>query len=126
MAHTYQFPTATPRKALVATEDPQARRYLQEALSRAGFASEACNDVQAILQPDRTAGHAFVILDDHGAGLDVVRRLRETGAAIPALLISGRAHPPEDLRLPALEHLSTPFTLRTLREAITRVCNRQP
>jgi len=125
MTHTYQFPTATPRKALVATEDPQARRYLQEALSRAGFASEACSDIQAILEPDRTAGHSFVILDDHDSSHDVMRRLRKTGAAIPAILISGRANPSEDPEVPALEHLSTPFTLRTLREAIFRACTRR-
>ena len=126
MAHRYQFEPPRPRKALVATEDPQARRYLQEALSRAGFASEACSDPQAILEPDRTEGHAFVILDDHVSSHDVMRRLRKAGAAIPAILISGRTRSSEDPQVPALEHLSTPFTLRTLREAIARVCTRRP
>ena len=126
MANTYQFPPAKPRKALVATEDPQSRRYLQEALSRAGFASEACSDIQTILEPDRTEGHAFVILDDQGSSHDVMRRLRKAGAAIPAILISGRANNrSEDPQVPALEHLSTPFTLRTLRQAIARVCTRR-
>jgi DNA-binding response OmpR family regulator len=122
MPLTYHFPRKTPRKALVAAEDPQARKYLREALSRAGYASEICSDPRMILEPDRTEGHDFLILNDDVAGREVMSRLRQTGAAIPAILISGRSEPSEESWGPAMHHLATPFTLKTLKAAIGRVC----
>ncbi len=110
------------RKALVASENPRARQYLQEALSRAGYESESCSDVQMLLEPRRTDGHAFVILNDDIAGGEIVNRLRSAGGAIPAILLSQRAEGPAQVSIPGLERLSTPFTLRTLEAAIARVC----
>jgi DNA-binding response OmpR family regulator len=109
------------RKALVASENPRARQYLQEALSRAGYASESCSDVQMLLEPRRTDGHTFVILNDDIDSCEVVRQMRSSGGGIPAILLSRRPDNPAEVSIPGLERLSTPFTLRTLEAAIARV-----
>jgi len=124
MTLTYRFPRKSSRKVLVASDDAQTRKYLQEALSRAGYASDACSD-RSLLDAPRAAGHAFLMVNHGAAGIDSVRRLRRGGATLPVILLSGgpgekrRASDPE---IGIVEHLSTPFTQTTLQSAIDRVC----
>jgi CheY-like chemotaxis protein len=75
-----------------------------------------------VLEPRRTDGHAFVILNDGVADCEVVRQLRQAGGFIPAILLSGGPEQPPEGAAPGIEHLSTPFTLQTLEAAIARAC----
>ncbi|HZE97747.1 MAG TPA: hypothetical protein VE981_12030 [Planctomycetota bacterium] len=114
------------RTALVAHEDSHARKYLREALSRAGYTTEVCSDSGAILERLRTKRHSFVVLKNGDPQKDAVRTLREKGNRIPVILLSA-AGPESPLPLNAgygvVGHLSAPFTLESVRLAIAQVCH---
>jgi DNA-binding response OmpR family regulator len=123
MALTYRFPPKSSPKVLVAADDAQVRKYLQEALSRAGYASDSCSD-RSLLDARRAAGHAFLMVNDGIPGREVLRRLRKGGATLPVILLSsgpGQEPETEDGDSGRVEHLSTPFTLATLQSAIDRI-----
>jgi hypothetical protein len=75
-----------------------------------------------LLEPRRTEGHAFVILNDDVAGAEVLRELRATGGSIPAIFLSPGPETPAGSTGPRVQHLASPFTLRTLEAAIAQVC----
>jgi DNA-binding response OmpR family regulator len=106
----------------VAHEDSQARKYLTEALSRAGFATVACGDIRILLERRRTAGHSFAILKSGDRVMDTLRAVREQGNTIPVILLSGAETPSTaDSDVGNVAHLSAPFTVKTLELAIARL-----
>jgi DNA-binding response OmpR family regulator len=113
---------ASPR-ALVAAGDSQSRRHLKEALSRVGYSADVCSDSGMILEHPHAASHSLLILEGGAAAMDVVRQLRARGADIPVILLSGgpQAEAGGDLRTGLAAHLTTPFTLKSLRRAINKV-----
>jgi DNA-binding response OmpR family regulator len=120
----YVFPWKGHRTALVAHEDSHARKYLTEALSRAGYAAVVCGDPRAILERRRTAGHSFAILKGGKPALEALRTLRSQGNPLPVILLSGAGteqQGPRDPDVGNVGHLSAPFTLETLRLAIATV-----
>jgi DNA-binding response OmpR family regulator len=112
------------RKALVVAEDSQARRHLREALSRAGYSADVSDDYRMIPKHQEAAGPSLLILDQVQAAIDAVRRLRQGGTNTPVILMSGgpdSGKPAINSSVPFVEHLSTPFTLKSLRFAICKV-----
>lgn len=105
----------------MALEDSHARRYLKEALSRAGYAAVLSGDSRIILERRKTAGHSFAILEGGAPVLDTLRTLRKQGNPIPVLLLSGAGPGLPTSGSPdvgTVGHLSAPFTLETLQLAI--------
>lgn len=116
------------RKALVVAGDSQARRHLREALSRVGYMAEVSGDLRTIQGHPEGDGPSLLIVERGEAAIEVVRQLRRRGADIPVLLLSGGPATEErlvDSKVSFVEHLSTPFTLKTLRLAIAKVTQSQ-
>jgi DNA-binding response OmpR family regulator len=113
---------ASPR-ALVAAGDSQSRRHLKEALSRLGYTADVCSDWRMILEHPHAASHTLLLLEAGQPAMGVVRQLRARGANIPVIFLSGgpQGEGVGDLRVGGAEHLTTPFTLKSLRRAIHTV-----
>jgi DNA-binding response OmpR family regulator len=121
----YRFPWYGDRSALVADEDSHTRKYLKEALARAGYAAHICGDTRRILESGTTASHSFLILRSGKPGMEVLRMLRKQGNPIPVILFSGAALDQQEPLVPdagLVGRLSAPFTLESLRLAIAKVC----
>lgn len=123
------LPWRSHQRALIAAEDPEARRYLREALSRAGYRADVYTDSRMIPEDHRTAGPSFLIMQGGGGGVEVVRRFRKRDPTLPIIMISGRPLGEVGLgegEIGTVEHLSTPFTLETLQTAIAKVLHGPP
>jgi hypothetical protein len=108
-------------RALVAAEDEQARRFLGEALARAGYLADIVGRVPDVRD---VADHSLLILQSETAGVELARGFRLQGGAIPLLLLCGgpeSADGPCTLDLAPIERLATPFTVPSLRSALGRL-----
>ena len=111
-------PWRNPPAALVMGGDEQAARFAVEALARAGCRAELAVEVDAAVGTD------FILLQEEDGALDAVLRLRERGFRLPILLAGVGPADPEAWFGPdtgIVERLRTPYTLGSLREAITRM-----
>ena len=109
-----------PIRILLVENHRVLRSILHQSLARAGFAVDVCQDGAQALECLQTRSYSLLITDfsmPRMNGLDLLRRLREAGSLLPAILITG--NPPEDvgrvradLRLEAI--LEKPFSMETL------------
>jgi hypothetical protein len=98
--------------------DEQAGRFALEALGRAGCRGELAVGADA---PD---SGDFILLQEEADGLDAVLRLRLRGFRAPILLAGVGPADPDAWFGPEtgiVERLRTPYTVRSLREAIVRL-----
>jgi DNA-binding response OmpR family regulator len=122
------FPWHGHRTALIAARGDETRRYLKEALTRAGYRADVYADLGLIEGPDQTEGRAFLVLDPAAGGLEAVRRFRGRGGRMPIIHLwsgpssvdSGR----DDAGDPGL--LSVPFTPLMLERAIEQAVRPGP
>lgn len=113
------------RSAMVAHEDSQTRMFLQEALSRAGYVVHLCDDSHGNPESHIPGPHSLLVMNGDPKGLSSLRTLRGSGNPIPVILLSQTALEtgiPPDPGMGAVEWLSAPFTLTTLRTAIAQLC----
>lgn len=101
------------RAAWVAVDEPRVADAVREALARAGYR------VELRAEGERPGASSFLVLD---GGLERVRRLRSGGNGIPVILLSGEdAATPLATDVGVVERLFLPFTLDSLRRAISQV-----
>jgi len=116
------------RRVLVATEDAHLRRYVAEALSRAGYPMDGCGGgIPEILRRCLAESPSLLILDvKRGSltGSEGVHELRAHGASIPVILLSGGPCEEAAAPGPGFEYLSKPFTMEMLELAIDRAFTR--
>jgi two-component system KDP operon response regulator KdpE len=100
---------------LIVDDEPPIRRLLRTSLSSQGFqVNEAINGHNALAEIERTRPD-LVILDlglPDIDGLDVIRTLRDSGNAVPILVLSSRADEKgkvEALDLGADDYVTKPF-----------------
>ncbi|MBN9090411.1 MAG: response regulator transcription factor [Reyranella sp.] len=116
-------------RILIAEDNTAFAQVLQGQLRKSAIASDHVQTVKEAEQAIASLPYSAVILDlglPDGDGLDLVRRLRQAGNALPILIISAR-HGLDDrvlgLRVGADDYLAKPFSVDELiarLHAITR------
>jgi DNA-binding response OmpR family regulator len=110
---------------LVVDADPATRQLLREIFARAGFESEAADDLQSALVRVAGARPAAVILHDGIAGaqgVELLENLRVQHAGLPVVFIAngGSEAPAAGARLAATAYLAKPFRMADLLAAVVR------
>lgn len=80
-------------KVLVVEDDPKLARFLQRVLAEEGFAADGCSDGADALTQALSGVYDLVLLDwmlPGMDGLEVCRRLRRAGSAVPVLMLTAR------------------------------------
>lgn len=106
---------STPLRVLVVDDEPPIRRFLRTSLSAQGYdITEAEDGAKALEEVRRRAPDVLVL--DLGLpgidGLEVIRRLRGSGASLPIIVLSSRvdeAGKVEALDLGADDYVTKPF-----------------
>ena len=81
-----------PTRILVADDDPAMRAFFRDALARDRFTLELVEDGDEALEAFMSEGYSLLILDmmmPRLSGLEVIRRLRESGVRVPIILTTG-------------------------------------
>jgi two-component system response regulator MprA len=115
---------------LLADDDARLRQFLELELQEEGYAVRSCGDGMAALTAIRLEPPELVILDwmlPDLSGVEVCRRLRATGLAMPVLMLSGR-HEVRD-RVEALDagaddYLVKPFSIEELLARLRALARR--
>ena len=115
---------ATDQVILVADDEANILMLLEMELQAEGFKTIGCNDGAKALAQIRESAPALALLDWNMpiiTGLDVCRRLRDTGNRLPVIMVTARDE--MDDRVAALEagaddFISKPFNIR---EVLARV-----
>lgn len=108
-------PGPTPTRVLVVDDEPAIRRFLRASLGTQGFdIMEAQDAAGALAQMARSAIDLLVLdlgLPDMD-GLDVIRKLRDEGSAVPIIVLSSRSDEGAKVRaldLGADDYVTKPF-----------------
>lgn len=106
---------------LIVEDEPLVRQVTQLMLESVGFTVVAAGNAEEALQCLKEQPTVCVIVSDvqmPGAldGLTLIRKLRDDGLQIPAVLTSGRLHP--STLPPSTSFLPKPYTLPKLIAAV--------
>jgi two-component system alkaline phosphatase synthesis response regulator PhoP len=124
--------TAAPRRVLVVEDDPAIRRGVVAALTFAGYDVLEAADGPRGLALAETAEVDLVLLDvvlPGTDGLEILRRVRESRATRPVILLTARAA--EDDRVGGLaagadDYVVKPFSVKELLARVEAVLRRSP
>jgi two-component system response regulator TctD len=117
-------------RILLAEDNKTLADWLEKALRHAGFAVDCMHDGIDADHVLLTQTYDLVILDlglPRLDGLDILRRLRRRGAAVPVLILTARGEIEsrvEGLNLGADDYLTKPFSLSELEARINAVIRR--
>ena len=113
-----------PLRVLIVDDEPPIRRFLKTALSAQDYRVEEAGDGETALDFLKRNPVDLVVLDlglPGMDGLEVVRRVRETGSAVPIIILSSRddeAGKVAALDLGADDYVSKPFGMEELSARI--------
>jgi two-component system KDP operon response regulator KdpE len=111
---------AAPLRVLVVDDEPAIRRFLRAGLGAQGYVITEVDKGLAAIDVVRRNGTDLVVLDlglPDIDGQDVIRRIRETGSAVPIIVLSIRsdeAGKVEALDLGADDYVTKPFGIDEL------------
>jgi FixJ family two-component response regulator len=114
----------------VVDDDAAMRRSLENLMRSVGLRTEAFASAQEFLRRRRPDGPACLVLDVRlpgPSGLDVQKRMTETGLEIPIIFITGHGDVPMSVRAMkagAVEFLTKPFRDQDLLDAIHQALER--
>jgi FixJ family two-component response regulator len=114
----------------VVDDDPAMRRSLENLMRSVGLRTEAFASAQEFLRRRRPDGPACLVLDVRlpgASGLDLQKRMTETGLEIPIVFITGHGDVPMSVRAMkagAVEFLTKPFRDQDLLDAIHQALER--
>lgn len=114
---------------IVDDEEP-VRKSLAFLLMMAGFTVRAHESATTFLAGARSAGKACLVTDlrmPDMSGIDLIGRLKEMGAAIPAIVITGHGDVPmavAAMKAGAADFIEKPFQDEVLIDAIKRAAGR--
>jgi two-component system KDP operon response regulator KdpE len=97
-------PWAGPLRILVVDDEPAIVRFLRASLESQGYIVAAAADARTALDMVRNGAADLIVLDlglPDLDGLDIVRRIRESGAALPIIILSSRDN--ESAKVTALD-----------------------
>ena len=115
----------------VVDDDDQMRAAMQRLLKSVGLRAEAFASPQEFLRRKLPDGPSCLILDVRlpgMSGLDVQRKLTETGLQIPVIFITGHGDIPmtvKAMKSGAVEFLTKPFRDQDLLDAIQQALQRE-
>ena len=115
----------------VVDDDDQMRAAMQRLLKSVGLRAEAFASPQEFLRRKLPDGPSCLILDVRlpgMSGLDVQRKLTETGLQIPVIFITGHGDIPmtvKAMKSGAVEFLTKPFRDQDLLDAIQQALRRE-
>lgn len=118
-------------RVLVAEDDPGLRSVLERVLRRQGYVVDAVADGELALRSLHWGEYELAVLDWRMpalSGIDVVRRLRAGGSALPVLLLTARdttGDRVEGLDAGADDYLVKPFEVEELLARL-RALQRRP
>lgn len=119
-ARSYTAEVADTPRVLIAEDDSRLAGMLDALLRSEGFDVEVARDGQRALHLGLTAAFAAIVLDrglPAVEGLDVLRRLRESGVTTPILILSALGTAPDrvdGLNAGAEDYLAKPFDIDEL------------
>jgi len=119
-------------RVLVAEDDAGLRSVLERALRERGYIVDAVNDGERALSFLSTYDYEVAVLDwrmPKASGIDVVRRLRQQGSALPILMLTARDAAADRVRgldQGADDYLVKPFDLEELLARIRALQRRSP
>ncbi len=114
---------------IVDDEEP-VRKSLAFLLTMAGFTIRVHDSASSFLAAAKTINQACLITDlrmPDMSGVELLKRLKETGASIPAIVITGHGDVPmavAAMKAGAVDFIEKPFEDEMLVEAIKRAASR--
>ena len=113
-------PRAGPLRVLIVDDEPAIVRFLRASLESQGYIVSTAADARTALDVVRKGAADLLVLDlglPDMDGLDVVERIRESGAALPIIILSSREK--ESAKVEALDrgaddYLTKPFGMDEL------------
>jgi two-component system response regulator MprA len=118
-------------RLLVVDDDPRVRADLSRALEYEGFDVAAAADASGALREFRAAPPDLLVMESRlpdGDGLEVCRRLRDGGARVPILIVTGRdavADRIAGLEAGADDYLVKPFSTAELIARVRALLRRR-
>lgn len=119
-----------PAHILIVDDEPNVRLAFRTALETAGYAVDEAEDGPAALDHLERFPISLVLLDLKMPvldGMEVLRRLRETGNDVPVVIITAHGRIPDAvaaIKLGAIDFLSKPLTPIELRKVVREVLAR--
>ncbi len=116
----------TPALIEVVDDDEDVRRMMLMVLPVHGFKARAHAGGHAYLKAERSSGPRVMLLDvrmPEMSGIELQKRLKETGDDIPVIFMSGESLPYETQaakRSDAVAFLTKPFDTRQLLDALEK------
>jgi two-component system KDP operon response regulator KdpE len=104
-----------PLRVLVVDDEPAIRRFLKPSLTHAGYVVSETDAGQPAIDAARRGGADLIVLDlglPDIDGLEVIRRIRAAGSAVPIIVLSSRGDEGgkvEALDLGADDYVTKPF-----------------
>jgi CheY-like chemotaxis protein len=121
------MPGPAPIRILVADDEPSILELMRNVLDLWGYQVELCPNGGEALKSVSQSSVDLLLIDNLMpvlSGVEVLRRLRSTHPALPAILMSGYISQ-EDRQacaeLGKIDVLSKPFSLDELRSSLTRL-----
>jgi DNA-binding response OmpR family regulator len=117
-------------RILYVEDDPTAREYIEKGLAEQGYAVTAATDAESGLSLALESPFDLLILDvmlPDGDGFDLLQRIREKGADMPAIFLTARSEVTDRIRglnLGADDYLVKPFAFAELAARIQAVARR--
>ena len=121
-----------PLRVLVVDDEPAILRFLRAGLGSQGYVVVEASNGQSALDAVRQRRADLVVLDlglPDIDGLEVIRRIRETGATLPIIVLSSRdneAAKVAALDLGADDYVTKPFGIDELLARIARGATASP
>ena len=109
-----------PDRVLVVDDEPAIRRFLRTSLTSQGYLITECEDGRSALETLRKAPVDVLVLDltlPDIDGFEVIRQLRESGSAVPIIVLSSRTDEAGKVRaldLGADDYVTKPFGVEEL------------
>jgi DNA-binding response OmpR family regulator len=120
------------RRILIVEDEPNMSRGLKDNLEFEGYDVDVADNGSTGLNMILAKPYALIVMDvmmPEMSGLDVCKRVREAGIAVPIILLTAKSEEIDKvlgLELGADDYITKPFSLRELLARIKAILRRNP